>query len=77
MLTNTKQPQPGDKIIVIDPALKLYANQVWIVTKEPVCGRAFGPYDPEVIWIGPESGPNWPNQHTRVFLYPHQYRLAR
>lgn len=68
-------PRPGDKIIVIDTDLKKYHNNEWIVLPKPTCGKFFGPHGFDIIWIGPESGPNWPDKNTRIFLRPSQYRI--
>lgn len=68
--------KPETKIVITDPYLDKYLGKEWIVTEEPPCGRAFGPHDPEVIWVGPESGDDWSNPNIRVFLYPHQYRIV-
>ncbi len=70
-------PKIGDKIIITDPDLKDFHEREWAITKMPLAGECFGPYDPEVVWITPESGPNWPNPNTNgVFLFPHQYELV-
>lgn len=65
--------KPEVKIVITDPDLKIYSHEEWIITEEPLCGRFFGPYGDDIIWVGPESGPNWPDSKTRIFLYPHQY----
>lgn len=74
MLVQQISVKPGDKIVIIDPALNQYSKEEWIVTEEPLCGRFFGPHGANVIWVGPESGPNWPDPNVRIFLYPNQYR---
>lgn len=70
---NNQLPKPGNKIMIIDPDLSEYAGKAWIVLDEPICGKFFGPHD-DVIWVGPESGSDWPKSNTRIFLYEHQYR---
>ncbi len=69
-----KLAQPETKIIITDPALSKYFGKEWIITEEPLCGRFFGPNGANVIWVGPESGPNWPDPNIRIFLYPNQYK---
>jgi hypothetical protein len=75
-MEDVKLAEPETKIIITDPELSQYFGKEWIVTEEPICGRAFGPHDPEIVWVGPESGPDWPKPDTRVFLRPDQYILA-
>jgi hypothetical protein len=67
--------KPGDKIVVIDRALSKYSDQEWVVLEPPPCSM-LGLRDSNLVWIGPESGPNWPTHNVRVFLYSHQYELV-
>ncbi len=65
-----------DKIIVIDPCYPTYHGVEWAITETPPCGYFFGPYNVDGVWIGPESGPNWPYPHTRLFLPSRSYKMV-
>ena len=69
-------PNIGDKIVVIDPILTNFFGSQWVVKKRPVVGDCFGPDNPDIVWLTPESGPNWPKSHAAVFLFPCQYKLV-
>lgn len=74
-MKKTKLSEPEMRIVVTDPDLSRFHGKEWIVTEQPLCGRLFGPHNEDVIWIGPESGPDWPDPKVRLFLFPNQYKV--
>lgn len=77
MMKKTKLSEPEMRIIVTDPDLSVFHNREWIVTEKPLCGRFFGPSNEDLIWLGPESGPDWPRPQTRLFLSSDQYEVVQ